>query len=175
MRKRMREDVAGCVRGWSGIDSQLGRSSLRALGSMTAPDRMCAPYGNINMTTMFSRIRCKPMSEPFSKTTTRISFPFSFSICLSRIAALKPAGPPPTMQTSTSSSALSRVAGLKASFALVVEVLNDLRVDCAALRLEIYLGGLHRIILAVKEKRATRDDETNKILIHEIQLPGIYT
>ena len=109
------------------------------------------------------------MSDPFSKTTTRISFPLSFSSCLSRIAALKPAGPPPTMQTSTSSSALSTVAGLKASFALVVDVLNDLRVDrCAVLSMEIDLVGLHRIILAVKGKRAS--PVLNEI--QEIQLPG---
>jgi hypothetical protein len=38
-----------------------------------------------------------------------------------------------------------------------VDVLNDLRVySCDALRLEIDLGGLHRIILEVKEKRANR-------------------
>lgn len=112
------------------------------------------------------------MSEPFSKTTTRISFPFSFSSCLSRIAALKPAGPPPTMQTSTSSSALSTVAGLKASFALVVDVLNDLHVESCAVRAEIDLGGLHRIILAVKEKRATKTPPVNEI--QEIDLARDY-
>lgn len=48
-----------------------------------------------------------PTLTPFSNTTTRTSFPFSFSSCLRRIAALSPAGPAPTMQTSTSSKARS--------------------------------------------------------------------
>ncbi len=52
---------------------------------MTAPDRMCAPT-----------------SEPFSTTQTEISFPSSAARCFRRIAALRPAGPAPTITTSYS-------------------------------------------------------------------------
>src|SRR5512141_2396472 len=59
--------------------------SVSACGSITAPDRMCAPS-----------------SEPFSSTTTLASVPASAARCLMRIAAPSPAGPPPTMTTSNS-------------------------------------------------------------------------
>ena len=62
---------------------QSGISSLIPMGSMTAPDKICAPT-----------------SEPFSRTQTEISEPFSEANCFNRIAADKPAGPPPTMTTS---------------------------------------------------------------------------
>ena len=52
---------------------------------MMAPDKMCAPG-----------------SEPFSKTTTETSLPFSSANCFKRMAADKPAGPPPTTTTSYS-------------------------------------------------------------------------
>jgi len=58
---------------------QSGKSSVRALGSITAPERMCAPG-----------------SEPFSRTTTESS---ELS-CFSRIAVASPAGPAPTITTS---------------------------------------------------------------------------
>ena len=64
---------------------QSGRSSLSARGSMTAPERICAP-----------------ISEPFSSRQTLISPPFSAASCFSRIAAARPAGPPPTTTMSYS-------------------------------------------------------------------------
>ena len=64
-------------------------SSVSALGSITAPDRICAP-----------------ISEPFSSTQTLMSA----DNCFSRIAAASPAGPPPTMTTSY--SMLSRVSAM---------------------------------------------------------------
>jgi hypothetical protein len=56
-------------------------SSSRARGSITAPERMCAPT-----------------SEPFSSTHTEMSG----ESCLRRIAAARPAGPAPTTTTSYS-------------------------------------------------------------------------
>ena len=58
---------------------QSGINAVKALGSRTAPDRICAPT-----------------SEPFSKTTTSKSG----SNCLILIAADNPAGPAPTITTS---------------------------------------------------------------------------
>ncbi len=63
------------------LSRQSGISAFSPDGSTTAPDRMCAPT-----------------SDPFSSTTTLRSG----SSCFSRIAALRPAGPAPTMTTSTS-------------------------------------------------------------------------
>jgi hypothetical protein len=80
--------IASSVTGWfSGapISFQFGNSSVIAIGSMMAPDRMCAPG-----------------SEPFSSTTTETSLPCSVASCLSRIAVDSPAGPPPTTTTSYS-------------------------------------------------------------------------
>jgi hypothetical protein len=52
---------------------------------------------------------------------------------------------------------------LNASFALAVDVLNDLRVDkCVALGREIGLGGLHRSILVVNEQGATKESISSK-------------
>jgi len=62
---------------------QSGSSSSRLRGSITAPDRMCAPT-----------------SDPFSSTQTLRSAPFSAATCLKRIAADRPAGPAPTITTS---------------------------------------------------------------------------
>lgn len=57
--------------------SQSGINSLMAVGSMTAPESMCAP-----------------ISPAFSNNTTRnSSLPASFASCFSRMAALSPAGP----------------------------------------------------------------------------------
>src|SRR4051794_628694 len=56
-------------------------SRSRPMGSMTAPERICAPT-----------------SDPFSTTTTLVSG----ESCLSRIAAASPAGPAPTITTSNS-------------------------------------------------------------------------
>src|SRR3954447_26198125 len=58
-------------------------SSSRAIGSMTAPERICAPT-----------------SLPFSRMQTESSRPASLASCLRRIAAVRPAGPPPTITTS---------------------------------------------------------------------------
>ena len=66
---------------------QSGNSSSIALGSKTAPERICAPT-----------------SEPFSTTQTEIS---EFN-CLRRIAADRPEGPAPTMTTSYSIDSLSK-------------------------------------------------------------------
>ncbi len=63
-----------------------------AIGSMTAPDRIWAPN-----------------SEPFSTTHTEISWPLSILSWRKRIAADKPAGPPPTMTTSNSIASLSTI------------------------------------------------------------------
>src|SRR5258705_9780766 len=54
-------------------------SSPSARGSITAPERMCAP-----------------ISDPFSSTHTEVSG----ESCFTRIAAARPAGPPPTTTTS---------------------------------------------------------------------------
>src|SRR5664279_4543348 len=79
-----RSSVTGVFSG-APMACQSGISSLIALGSITAPDRMCAP-----------------ISEPFSSTQTLISrWPFAAS-CFSLIAADSPAGPPPTTTTSYS-------------------------------------------------------------------------
>lgn len=95
VRKRMRSDVTAVtflnLFSLSGL-FQSGRSSLRALGSITAPERMCAP-----------------MSPAFSSRRTRkSSLPAALACCFKRIAAERPAGPPPTMQTSTSSDSRSK-------------------------------------------------------------------
>ncbi len=76
--------VTGCD---SGAPSafQFGSSSVIARGSITAPDRMCAPG-----------------SEPFSSTTTETSLPDSAASCFRRIAVARPAGPAPTITTSYS-------------------------------------------------------------------------
>ncbi len=54
-----------------------------AIGSITAPDRICAPT-----------------SDPFSRTQTASSPPCSAANCFNRIAADRPAGPAPTITTS---------------------------------------------------------------------------
>lgn len=75
---------------------QSGSSSLSADGSITAPERMWAP-----------------MSPAFSRRRTRkSSFPASFESCFRRIAAERPAGPPPTITTSTSSDSRASKTGL---------------------------------------------------------------
>lgn len=66
-----------------------------------------------------------PTSAPFSRTTTRISRPFSCSSCFSRMAALRPAGPAPTMQTSTSSLGRSTLLGSKSSRLRDVEACSE--------------------------------------------------
>ncbi len=84
VRTTKRSSVTGVVSG-APFSFQSGISSVRALGSMTAPDRMCAPT-----------------SEPFSSTQTETSLPPSAASCFNRIAADKPDGPPPTITTSYS-------------------------------------------------------------------------
>lgn len=106
VKNRILSCVAGVAfskrEGLSG-EAQPGRRSLMADGSITFPERMCAP-----------------ISPAFSSKRTRnSSFPASLASCLRRMAALSPAGPkggqlynsaengtnlpPPMMQTSTSS------------------------------------------------------------------------
>lgn len=72
------------------ISLQSGKSSSSARGSMTAPERVCAPG-----------------VPAFSITVTRYSLPAAALSCLSLIAALSPAGPPPTISTSVWSTARS--------------------------------------------------------------------
>lgn len=138
--QRILDEVAGCLKGCSGREDQSGRSSLSARGSTTAPDSICEPVGNALFNLRMPKRRAKrcrttsnqwcythsggirwgrldlPISPPFSNTTTRISLPFSCSSCFRRIAALSPAGPPPTMHTSTSSVARSTEFGSDCSF-----------------------------------------------------------
>jgi hypothetical protein len=99
---------------------QVGNSSSSARVSMTAPERMCEPTtrgavrpDQLDGAGLHFTAKHSPGSAPFSSTTTRISLPFSCSNCFRRIAALRPAGPPPTIQTSTSSEALSTASGSK--------------------------------------------------------------
>ncbi|CFW31723.1 Uncharacterised protein [Bordetella pertussis] len=84
LRKRNLSCVTGTFSG-APFSFQSGISSVRACGSMTAPDRICAPS-----------------SEPFSRTQTLTSWFFSAASCLRRMAAASPAGPPPTTTTSYS-------------------------------------------------------------------------
>lgn len=107
-------------------ESQLGRSSFTAEGSITLPESIWAP-----------------ISPAFSRSRTRkSSLPAAVASCLSLMAALRPAGPdegahhvsqldrqmlgwqkesgrgdlpPPTMQTSTSSLSRSCCRGSKES------------------------------------------------------------
>ena len=81
--------LTGVLRG-APNSSQLGMSSLRALGSNTLPDKICAPT-----------------SEPFSTTHIESSLDCSFASCLSLIAVDSPAGPAPTTTTSYSIDSLS--------------------------------------------------------------------
>jgi len=67
------------------LSSQSGISSAIALGSITAPDRICAPT-----------------SEPFSRTATLISAPACSASWRRRMPAARPAGPAPTITTSYS-------------------------------------------------------------------------
>ena len=71
------------------LDFQSGMSWSRPIGSITAPDRMCAPT-----------------SDPFSSTTTESSLPAAAASCFRRMAVARPAGPAPT--TTTSHSIASR-------------------------------------------------------------------
>ena len=78
------------------LDFQSGISRLRPTGSMTAPDKICAPT-----------------SEPFSKTTTEMSLPVSMASCFKRMAAESPAGPAPTI---TQSNSIASRGGIAAPF-----------------------------------------------------------
>ena len=73
-----------CARGQP-CSRHSGSSSSSERGSITAPDRICAPT-----------------SDPFSRMHTLISPPASAASCFSRIAADRPAGPAPTITTSYS-------------------------------------------------------------------------
>ena len=72
-----------------GASRQPGSRSSSGCGSMTAPERMCAPT-----------------SEPFSITHTLTSRPVASASCLRGMAVLSPDGPAPT--TTTSNSMASR-------------------------------------------------------------------
>ncbi len=86
----LKRSLATLVVSGAPLVAQSGISSLRAIGSITAPDRMCAPT-----------------SEPFSSTATETSVPAASASCFSLIAAESPAGPPPTMTTSYSMASRS--------------------------------------------------------------------
>jgi hypothetical protein len=78
----LRNSTSSPVTAWSSGAPrffQSGNSSSIARGSITAPERMCAPG-----------------SEPFSSTTTLASG----ASCFNRIAVASPAGPAPTTTTS---------------------------------------------------------------------------
>ena len=74
---------------------QSGKSSLMALGSSTAPDKIWAPT-----------------SEPFSTTQMVISLSFSAANWASLHAVDNPAGPAPTITTSNSIDSLSKAKPL---------------------------------------------------------------
>src|SRR5687768_10985376 len=76
-------------------DSKSGTSSASARGSRIAPDSRCAPG-----------------SAAFSSTATLSCLPAAFCNCASRSAAESPAGPPPTINTSTSSVSRSLISGI---------------------------------------------------------------
>ena len=80
----VKPSVTGVFKG-APLACQSGMSSLSARGSMTAPDKMCAPT-----------------SEPFSSTQTLTSRPASPASFFNRMAAESPDGPPPTITTSYS-------------------------------------------------------------------------
>src|SRR6185503_19867439 len=95
-----------------------GISSASVEGSSTAPDSMCAPT-----------------SRAFSRTAVASgSPPFAFWSCASRSAADMPAGPPPTMRTSTSS--VSRSA------TLLVELCDHRRHDLEQVAGDPVVGNL---------------------------------
>ncbi len=68
-----------------GIERQSGNNLSNDFVSKQFPDKIWAP-----------------IYPPYSIKQTLIGFPFYFSNCLSLIAELKPAGPPPTIRTSYS-------------------------------------------------------------------------
>ena len=84
------------------IVSQSGNSSVNARGSKTLPLKICAPT-----------------SAPLSTTQTFSSMSFSIASCFSRMAALKPAGPAPTVTTSYS------ICSLGSDTELVEHILRD--------------------------------------------------
>src|SRR3982750_3259881 len=79
--QKKRSSFTWVLREQSASSRQSGISLSSETGSITAPDRMCAPT-----------------SEPFS-TTTMLKSALS---CFSRIAAARPDGPAPTITTSNS-------------------------------------------------------------------------
>src|SRR3954470_5339534 len=94
VRKRKRSSVTAVLRG-APLSFQSGKSSASPRGSITAPERICAPT-----------------SDPFSTTQTEKSLPFSLHSCFKRIAVASPDGPAPTTTTSysiTSRSLIGRI------------------------------------------------------------------
>src|SRR5664279_5587295 len=79
--QKNRSTLTWVLSGQSASSRQSGTSLSSDTGSITAPDRICAPT-----------------SEPFSTTT----IPRSALSCFSRIAAARPDGPAPTITTSNS-------------------------------------------------------------------------
>ncbi len=84
IKKKNSSSVTGVNKGalWA---AQSGNNSSSARVSMTAPDSVCPP-----------------ISAAFSRTTTCREWLFSSDSCIKRQAVASPAGPPPTIRTSTS-------------------------------------------------------------------------
>jgi hypothetical protein len=55
VKKRIDDEVAGCVRGWPSLSLQLGMSSFSARGSTTAPESTCEPRQRFRFTAPWSR------------------------------------------------------------------------------------------------------------------------
>ena len=150
VKKRILSWVAGVA--FSNLDGlseerHSGSNSLTADGSITLPDRMCAPR-----------------SLAFSRTRTRKSwFPASLLSCLRRMAALRPAGPverlgyrwqlteviipAPTMHTSTSSTWRSwcRMSNGSSTFASRLDPhLENERIDLCSQGLQFWSPGRRR-------------------------------
>jgi hypothetical protein len=110
----MRSSFAGVMsKNRSGLssDRQFGNSSSSAEGSITFPDTIWSPS-----------------SPAFSSSNTlKSSFPASFASCLSLIAAESPAGPPPTIRTSTSSvsRSIDRGSNVSSSVASCVRGVDE--------------------------------------------------
>src|SRR5437016_5892519 len=101
-----RSSVTGVFSG-ALLACQSGINSLSARGSITAPERMCAPT-----------------SEPFSSTQTLTSRPASAASRFKRIAADRPEGPPPMMTTSYSMTSRGTAHSFSLGVAIIIAFLR---------------------------------------------------
>jgi len=108
VRNRIEDEVAGCVNGGSRAKTSLVTVRSKPLVPITAPDRMCEPIKlgeEMDKTTVklyrshFRKILDVKTHQlqPLLQDNHPNFLPFSCSSCLSLIAALSPAGPPPTI------------------------------------------------------------------------------